>query len=163
VTTWQELEQWFASHIEMQKRFGMTRGCPIGTVGSEITEHDELIRQDVALTFEVMKNLLAAFFIKEKAAGRLDPAADEDNLATYCIATIQGAMLMGKAFRDSGCVERTVREAITHLKGYARSGAAHFFGHVSIPARRPSLRTFSCGRSRVMIIDKVNVAEPANA
>ena len=63
MTSWrvQELEDWFAAHIKLQKRFNMTRGCPIGAVGIEVTEHEELIRQDVALAFEVMSNKLAAF------------------------------------------------------------------------------------------------------
>ena len=44
-----------------------TRGCPFGTIGNEVTENDELIRQDLNLIFEVVKNKLAAFFIQEKA------------------------------------------------------------------------------------------------
>ena len=34
----------------------MTRGCPFGTLGNEVTENDELVRQDVSLIFEVIKN-----------------------------------------------------------------------------------------------------------
>src|SRR6266851_521420 len=44
VNSWPELKLCFMTHIELQKRFDMTRGCPIGTVGNEVTEHDELIR-----------------------------------------------------------------------------------------------------------------------
>jgi hypothetical protein len=112
------LEQWFLAQVELQKNYNMTRGCPFGTVGNEVTENDELIRQDVGLIFEVVRNKLAAFFIKEKAKGRLAKKADEDRLADFCIATIQGAMLMGKINRSSQSVETTVLEALAHLKGY---------------------------------------------
>jgi len=47
----------------------MKRGCPFGTIGNEVTENDELIRQDLSLIFEIVKNKLAAFFLKEKAKG----------------------------------------------------------------------------------------------
>ena len=115
---WRDLEQWFHAQIELQKSFQMTRGCPFGTVGNEVTENDELTRQDLSLIFEVVKNKLASFFVKEKAKGRLAKQANEDRMADFCIATIQGAMLMGKITRNSQTVKTTVREAMAHLKGY---------------------------------------------
>ncbi len=118
ISSWQDLEQWFLAQLELQKSFAMTRGCPFGTVGNEVTENDELIRQDLSLIFEVVKNKLAAFFIKEKAKGRLAKQANEERMADFCIATIQGAMLMGKIERNSQTVETTVWEALAHLKGY---------------------------------------------
>ena len=119
ITSWAELESWFLAHIELQRSFGMTRGCPFGTIGNEVTEADELIRQDINLIFEVIKNNIAAFFIKEMAAGRLASTASADRLADFCIATIQGAMLMGKIRRDGNIGEATVREALAHLQRYA--------------------------------------------
>src|SRR6516162_4181041 len=119
IDSWEDLDRWFMGHLELQKRFRMTRGCPFGTIGNELTENDELIRQDLNLIFEVVKNKLAAFFIKEKARGRLSQDANEEQLADFCIATIQGAMLLGKIKRNSQPVESTVREAMAHLKNHA--------------------------------------------
>ena len=118
VDSWPELRQCFMKHVELQKRFDMTRGCPIGTVGNEVTEHDELIRQDVSLIFEVIKNKLAAFFIREKAKGKLSGEIDEEQLANFCIATLQGAMLMGKVQRSSRPVEAAIRAALDHLEHF---------------------------------------------
>jgi TetR/AcrR family transcriptional repressor of nem operon len=125
VDSWEDLERWFASDLELQKRFRMTRGCPFGTIGNEVTENDELIRQDLSLIFEVVKNKLAAFFIKEKARGAILASADEDALAEFCIATVQGAMLVGKIKRNSRTVEATVREALSHLRHLAATTAPH--------------------------------------
>jgi TetR/AcrR family transcriptional repressor of nem operon len=119
IDSWNDLERWFFSNLDLQKRFQMTRGCPFGTIGNEVTENDELIRQDLSLIFEVVKNKLAAFFIKEKAKGQLSPAANEGQMADFCIATIQGAMLLGKIKRNSQTVETIVREALVHLQHYA--------------------------------------------
>src|SRR5712692_6249532 len=118
INSWKDLERWFLAQVELQKTYNMTRGCPFGTLGNEVTENDELIRQDVSLIFEVVRNKLAAFFIKEKAKGRLAKRANEDRIADFCIATMQGAMLMGKIKRSSQTVETTVREALAHLRGY---------------------------------------------
>jgi TetR/AcrR family transcriptional regulator, transcriptional repressor for nem operon len=118
IDSWKDLEQWFRAQVELQKSFQMTRGCPFGTVGNEVTENDELTRQDLSLIFEVVKNKLAAFFVKEKAKGKLAKQVDEERMADFCIAMIQGAMLMGKIKRNSQTVETTVREAMAHLRGY---------------------------------------------
>ncbi len=83
ISSWQDLETWFLSNIQLQKSFGMKRGCPFGTIGNKITEGDELIRQDLSLIFEVIKNKLAAFFIREKARSRLSKDAKEDQLADF--------------------------------------------------------------------------------
>ncbi len=101
------------------EELSITRGCPFGIVGNEVTENDELIRQDLSLIFEVVKNKLAAFFIKEKAKGRLAKQANEERMADFCIATIQGAMLMGKIKRNSQTVETVVEEALAHLGRHA--------------------------------------------
>jgi AcrR family transcriptional regulator len=117
IQSWEDLELWFIGHVELQKRFRMTRGCPFGTIGNEVTENDELIRQDLCLIFEVVKNKLATFFIREKVKGRLAPGVDEETLADFCIATVQGAMLMGKIRRSSQTIEATIVEALRHLRG----------------------------------------------
>jgi AcrR family transcriptional regulator len=119
IDSWQDLDRWFRHHLKLQKSFRMTRGCPLGTMGNEVTANDELVRQDLSLIFEVMRNKLAAFFIREKAAGRLSPDAREHDIADFCIATIQGAMLLGKIDRNSELVETTIGEALTHLRRYA--------------------------------------------
>ena len=81
-------------------------------------ENDELVRQDISLIAEIMRNKLAAFFIREKATGKLIADADEGELADFCIAVVQGAMLVGKIKRDSSPVEATVRQALRHLGHY---------------------------------------------
>ncbi len=116
IRSWKDIERWFLAHLELQKSFGMTRGCPFGTIGNGVTEKDELARQDLNLIFETMKGNLAGFFIREKALGRLAKDADADQLADFCIAAVQGAMLMGKIKRSSRTVETTIRAALAHLK-----------------------------------------------
>ena len=118
IDSWRDLEQWFRAHVKWQKRFQMTRGSPLGTIGNEVTADDELVRQDLTLIFEVMRNKLAAFFIREKAAGRLEPGAREHELADFCLATVEGAMLMGRISRSSAVVEATIDEALIHLRSY---------------------------------------------
>ena len=119
IQSWEDLERWFSAQLELQRRFLMKRGCPFGTIGNEVTDNDELIRQDLSLIFELVGNQLTAFFIREKAKGRLLDAVNERQLADFCMAVAQGAMLIGKVKRDSQLVEATFREALSHLRAYA--------------------------------------------
>lgn len=118
IDSWSDLEKWFLAHLELQKHHEMTRGCPFGTLGNEVTPNDELIRQDISLIFEVVKAKLARFFVSEKARGRLLKQADPERMADFCIASIQGAMLLGKIKRSSKAVETTVAEALAHIRRY---------------------------------------------
>jgi AcrR family transcriptional regulator len=130
INSWSDLEQWFVAHVQLQKRFRMTRGCPFGTIGNEVTENDELIRQDLSLIFEIVKNKLAAFFIKEKAKGAIAQFANEEAMADFCIATVQGAMLLGKIKRNAEPAESTIREALRHLRRSASTDDSHTATHV---------------------------------
>jgi AcrR family transcriptional regulator len=114
----QDLEAWFQSHIELQKKFGMTRGCPFGTAANEVTEGEELVREDLKAIFDAIKDRLAAFFDREKDQHRLAPDASVESLADFCIAAIQGAMLIGKLRRSSHDAEAIVREALAHVRSY---------------------------------------------
>ena len=118
INSWRDLERWFAAQVELQKDYQMTRGCPFGTLGNEVTESDELVRQDLNLIFEVIKSNLAAFFVREKTKGKLVRQANPQRMADFCIASIQGSMLMGKIRRSSHTVETSVQEALAHLKSY---------------------------------------------
>lgn len=54
----------------------------------------------------------------ERAKGKLAKKTDAERMADFCIASMQGAMLMDKIRRSSQTVETTVREALAHLKSY---------------------------------------------
>jgi len=118
ISSWRDLEKWFLAHLKLQQKYHMTRGCPYGTLGSEVSADDELIRQDVSLIFELVKRKLATFFIEEKAKGRLRARANTERMAHFCVAAVQGAMLMGKVDRSSRPVEEVAQEAIAHLRSY---------------------------------------------
>ena len=35
ISSWRDLEKWFRAHVELQKHYEMTRGCPFGTLGKK--------------------------------------------------------------------------------------------------------------------------------
>jgi len=86
-----------------------------GEIAAILREYGDEFRGIAGVT---RKTSLPFFFVREKSLGRLARAADENRMADFCIATIQGAMLMGRITRSSHVVETMAREALAHLKGY---------------------------------------------
>ena len=41
IKTLTDLESFFRTHLELQTKVRMTRRCPLGTIGNELTENDE--------------------------------------------------------------------------------------------------------------------------
>jgi hypothetical protein len=85
-------------------------------IATGVTENDELIRQDLSRLFDLVVVRLAAFFSEEKAVSRLAPDTSENELADFCIAAAQGAVLMGKIARDSQPVESALRVALARVE-----------------------------------------------
>jgi TetR/AcrR family transcriptional repressor of nem operon len=135
VRSWDDLERWFVAHIELQKHFRMLRGCPFGSIGHGVSEKDELIRQDLSHLFEIIKNKLRAFFIAEQAQGKITADADTERMADFCVAAVQGAMLMGKVKRSPLPVEAAVKEALAHLRRYVAVAGSP--PAVKVPSRKP--------------------------
>jgi TetR/AcrR family transcriptional repressor of nem operon len=120
LNSWDDLECCFASHLEFQKKFKMTRGCPVGMVGNGLKERDEATRQSLSHILDLMLARFASFFSREKVEGRLVNDADAEQLANFCVAVIQGAMLTGKIRGNCRCVESTFDDLLRHLKRYAK-------------------------------------------
>ena len=116
--SWGDLKRTFTAHIDLLEEFQMRRGCPLGIIGNELTEQEETIRRDLNLVFEAVKERIATFLKKEKAEARLLPKADEEQLAELYVASMQGAMLVGKVRRDSRSVKGIFEDLAMHLRRY---------------------------------------------
>ncbi len=116
--SWSDLKRIFIAHIELFEEFQMRRGCPLGIIANELTEEDETIRQDLNLVFEALKERIATFLKKEKSEARLVPTADEEQLAHLYVATMQGAMLIGKVRRDSHTIKGIFEDLWRHFSRY---------------------------------------------
>ncbi len=118
--SWDDLDQCLASHLEFQKKFKMTRGCPVGMLGNELKEWDELTRQSLSHILDLMLARFESFFSREKVGGRLANNVDVEQLANFCVAIIQGGILIGKIRGNCRCVESTFEDLLSHLRRYAK-------------------------------------------
>lgn len=114
--TWEDFETWFQCYIDFQLSVGLKRSCPMGTIGSELSDEQELIRQDMKLFIEWSRGKLARFFAKKQAAHELAPSANPDGLADLCLTVMQGGMLLTKIKRDIDIFKGASAQVIDYVK-----------------------------------------------
>lgn len=116
INTWKEMEKWFSTYIEFQKSVNFKLSCPLGTIGNDLNDNQELLRQEVRIFLEWSRGKIARFFAERKVAGDLPPKVSPDSLADFCISIMQGGMLLTKIKRDSDMFENAAREAVNYLR-----------------------------------------------
>jgi AcrR family transcriptional regulator len=123
IRTWDDLETWFQFFVNAQRLRGCDRACPVGTIGNDLSDEQELLRQDVRLIFEWVRGRLGRFFAERRAAGELPDSVDPDELADFCIVTVQGGLLVGKIKRDSAPFGSAVKHALAYIEGLRQAAA----------------------------------------
>lgn len=116
IDSWEDLENWFRFFITFQQEIHCERSCPIGTIGNDLSQDQELLRQDVRLIFQWMRHSLSGFFNSLKAKGEIPASVDPDALADFCFTIMQGGLLVSKIQRESAPFENAVAHALTYLE-----------------------------------------------
>lgn len=116
IKSWKDLEGWFQTYIDFQKSVNNERSCPIGTIGNDISNDQELLRQDVKFFLQWSRSQMARFFAEKKAAGEMSPSANPDALADFCISIMQGGMLLTKMKRDTDMFENAAAQALAYIR-----------------------------------------------
>jgi TetR/AcrR family transcriptional repressor of nem operon len=121
IETWKDFESWLQSYIDFQESVNYERSCPFGTIGTDLSNEQELIRQDICLFLEWSRSKMSRFFAERRAAGELDPAAKPEEMADLCISVMQGGMLLTKMSRSPRMFEGAARQVNAYVKSLRRS------------------------------------------
>ena len=116
VKTWKDMDRWFQSYIDIQKSVNFERSCPIGTIGNDILSDQNDLRKDVIDFLTWSRGRLTQFFCERKEAGELPAKIQPQALADFCIAIMQGGMLLTKIKRDSDMFENAANQARAYIR-----------------------------------------------
>ena len=116
IRSWEDMEAWFGKYIAFQESVDCERSCPLGTIANDLGNDQELLRQEVRLFLQWCRGQLARFFAERKAVGELDVSADPDGLADFCIAIMQGGMLLSKMQRDTNSFQNAADHAVAYMR-----------------------------------------------
>jgi len=120
IDSWDDLEEWFTFFIDYQETTKCARGCPMATIGYELTRDQELIRQDIHLTFEFTLSSLSRFFHQLKSQGKLKNSVDPKSLAELCLMVMQGGMIVSKIKKETDSFQNSVKHLISYLKSLTK-------------------------------------------
>jgi AcrR family transcriptional regulator len=114
------IRRWFDTLIAENEQNGFP-GCPIGTLASELADHDERTRTDLVACFDAWEGYLAAGLEKMRSRGELRARADPKRLATAVFASLQGGILLAKTRKDAQPLRDALDAAYSYLRSFRRS------------------------------------------
>src|SRR3954463_7867954 len=91
-------------------------GCALGSMATEVADHDDEARETLSATFQRWQQLLADGLRRMQDSGRLRADADADALATGLIAALQGGYLLAQSARSARPMEVALDMALAHVR-----------------------------------------------
>ena len=117
------LRAWAVAVIDVFRSFDCRGGCPIGSLGSEVAEHDELSREAISASLGRWERALRDGLENLATSGELSSDADPETLALSLIVALQGGLLLGKIHRSSRPLEVALDHAIDHVASFSSAAA----------------------------------------
>lgn len=110
------LERWRDAVVAANRARRGEHGCPLGSLASELSDHSEPARRELATAFEAWHAYFAAGLERMRHNGRLTSAADPDALATGLLTALQGGLLLAQTMRDTHPLQVALDMAIDQVR-----------------------------------------------
>lgn len=110
------IEKWLDQILENYHSGYYEAGCPIGNLASELSAQSEDLRVDLESTFAHWESCLTQGLRQLKGQGVLQSSVNPEALAMFCVAAIEGALLLGKTTKHSGPIDATVSQLKAHIR-----------------------------------------------
>lgn len=116
VSTLAGLRRWRDSLVKANAlRHGMY-GCALGSLASEVSDHDTLARSMLDDLFRAWQRLIEEALERMQGAGVLDESVDTARLAVGFLASLQGGYLLAQTARDVEPMGIAIDVALAHLE-----------------------------------------------
>jgi AcrR family transcriptional regulator len=115
VSSLAELEQALAGFIAGFERMGLP-GCPIGTLATEVANHNEAARLAAAAGFDAWERLLADALERMRQRGELRADTPSAVLATGLLASIEGGMVLSQVRKDIASLRIAVQAGLARVR-----------------------------------------------
>jgi TetR/AcrR family transcriptional repressor of nem operon len=116
------LRLWRDAMVRLNKRAG-SRGCPIGSLSSELANDSEAARKRLAASFAMWSDSIEQGLAKMRERGALSPSANPHELAVALLSAVQGGFLLSKTTQTSRPLEIAIDMAIDHIARHMSSAS----------------------------------------
>jgi TetR/AcrR family transcriptional regulator, transcriptional repressor for nem operon len=117
------LRAWRDLLVGHQRTLECRGGCPLGTLGAELAEIDDVARMAVARGFGRWEARIRAGLRAMHARGELPAGADPDDLALATLAALQGGLLLAQVQRDPRPLEVALDAMIDRIQALTETAA----------------------------------------
>ena len=117
--SFEALQVWRDAVVGAQRDRQCVGGCPLGSLASEVAEHDEQARELLAASFAQWQAHLSRGLRSMQQQGALQAGADVEDLALATIASLQGGLLLTQITRNIRSLEVALDAALAHLRSQA--------------------------------------------
>jgi TetR/AcrR family transcriptional repressor of nem operon len=104
--------------LESQREAGCVGGCPLGNLASELSDVHEGFRARLAGIFAAWRQRLTRALEEARRRGLVIPECRADVVAGFLVASLEGAILLGKVSKDVTLLDTCVAELERHLALY---------------------------------------------
>jgi TetR/AcrR family transcriptional regulator, transcriptional repressor for nem operon len=108
------LKAWRNAFVRLNKAAG-GRGCPLGSLASELANDSEPARKHLAASFATWRDRIEQGLTKMRERGELAASADPRELALALLTAVEGGLLLAKTTRSSRPLEIALDMAIDHV------------------------------------------------
>ena len=116
VSTLRGLRRWRDSLVQANALRHGAYGCALGSLASEVSDHDEIARQTLSALFREWQELLDGVLRRLQDRGELPADAPVDQLAVGLMGALQGGYLLAQTERDVTPMATSIDMALAHIE-----------------------------------------------
>jgi TetR/AcrR family transcriptional repressor of nem operon len=116
VSTIRGLRRWRDALVQNNALRHGAYGCALGSLASEVSDHDAVARQALSQLFTEWQGLLAGVLRKLQDGGELPPDVSIDQLATGLMAALQGGYMLAQTARNVAPMATSIDMALAHFE-----------------------------------------------
>lgn len=120
VSTIRGLRRWRDALVQSNALRHGAYGCALGSLATEVSDHDALARQALSKLFTEWQGLLADVLRRLQDDGVLPPDASIDQLATGLMAALQGGYMLAQTARDVTPMATAIDMVLAHIENLAK-------------------------------------------
>ncbi len=110
------IDGWLDQILADFRTGALEAGCPIGNLASEMSAQNEVLRHELQSTFAHWESCLIQGFKHLKAQGVLQPSVIPESMAMFCVAAIEGGLLLAKTSKSPSSLEATLTQLKAHIR-----------------------------------------------
>jgi TetR/AcrR family transcriptional repressor of nem operon len=116
VSTIPGLRRWRDALVQNNALRHGAYGCALGSLASEVSDHDDVARRAMSQLFTEWQGLLAGVLRRLQDGGALPPEASVDQLATGLMGALQGGYMLAQTAGDVTPMATSIDMALAHIE-----------------------------------------------